>query len=120
MKLGLAARPTFIGRSYRLLTTVILGVAVGALATMAILLFSGTKIDEQAWSLFLNAKLPLILTQVSVPLLVLLLVDLGTPGRTVSAICDVDPTDAWQEKATAAAFLLGLTYVMVQAVKGGF
>lgn len=74
----------------------------------------------EEWNTFLSAKLPLIATQVSVPLIVARLADWATGGRTIETICHITPGSCWQDKAIAAGFFGILFLGLVAAVKGGF
>jgi hypothetical protein len=109
-----------IGRVRRLSVTLLIGVGTTFLCVAALLWLSGAEVDAQKWSTFLNAKLPLIITQVLIPLLVIFLIDLSTPGRTIGTLLSVSPDDPWQHKAVAAVFIIGLLYALGQGTKGGF
>jgi phosphotransferase system glucose/maltose/N-acetylglucosamine-specific IIC component len=83
-------------------------------------LFFVIKVPLEEWNTFLSAKLPLIATQVAVPLLILRLIDWTTRGRTIETICRISPQSPWQDKAIAAGFMGIIFLGLVAAVKGGF
>ena len=81
----------------------------------------GVNLDPVSWSVFINAKLPLIWTQTTTALLAVYAIDLITPGRTIAVIMDLsEGKDTWQNRAVACAFLLGIGFIAAITVKGGF
>lgn len=81
----------------------------------------GIVFDPQAWSVFLNAKLPLIWTQTTTALGTIVAIDLLTPGGTIPTIMNLRGTnDTPENRRTACYFLLGIGAVVAYTVKGGF
>lgn len=98
---------------------VALGLALGSGWGLAWLL--GAKLDPKAWTIFINAKLPLIWTQATTVLLTIYFVDFATPGRTIATILNLEgDRDTPENRRTAAYLLLGLGAVVAYSVKGGF
>lgn len=77
-------------------------------------------IDPKEWSMFFNAKIPLLIGQVVTVLAVVVGLDLAYKGWTIQSIMAVDKYSPWQDKAVAAAFLVGMGFIISLAVKGGF
>lgn len=89
-------------------------------ALLSYILWKYFTLDVWAWNALLNAKLPLIWVQVSVPLLILFGMDWISRGRTIQTILDIHKDSTIDHKIIAALFLLGIFLGTVWACKGGF
>jgi hypothetical protein len=106
---------------WRILQTAIAALILAAGTGWLVAWYVGAKLDPEAWSVFINAKLPLIWTQTTTTLLTVYFVDLLTPGKTIARILYLEGAcDTWQNRAVAAFFLVGLAAVVGYTVKGGF
>jgi len=94
--------------------------AVGLLVLSWWLIAAVVTIDPKEWSMFFNAKLPLLIAQVTTVLTVIICFDLACKGWTIESILNIKETSCWQDKAVAAGFLVGMGMVISLAVKGGF
>lgn len=96
-----------------------LALAVGSGWGLAWLL--GAKLDPESWSIFINAKLPLIWTQTTTAMLTIYIVDCVTPGRTIATIMNIEgERDTPENRRTAALLILGIGAIAAYTVKGGF
>jgi len=90
-----------------------------ALALLAALYYI-FKLDVQAWNSFLNSKLPLIWTQVTVPLLIMYCIDWLTDGKTIRTLLNINEDSKDAKLYASAIFLVGIFWGVVWACKGGF
>lgn len=97
-------------------------ISIGAVSWCVLgLWFLGVTFDPNAWSIFLNAKIPLIWTQTTTALVTVIAVDILTPGGTIYTIMDLrSDKDSVENRRTAMWFMLGMGALAAYTVKGGF
>jgi hypothetical protein len=108
-----------LGRRYALFVLSSIAIVFGF--ELLILLITGAKFDPEAWTVFLNAKIPLIWTQTTVALGTVIVFDLLIPGGTIMKIMDLrGKNNTPENRRTAAIFLIGIGGIAAYTVKGGF
>ena len=104
----------------RIMLTTIGGLVLSAGTGWLLAWALGARLDPAAWTIFINAKLPLIWTQTTTALLAIYMTDFVTPGRSIAKILWLEgECDTSENRRTACLFLLGVGAIAAYTVKGG-
>ena len=101
----------------------IIGIGIiGALALFNVLLMSGLIQPSEEWMVFSDAKKGQIVIQVTSWMLLFVLWDLATRGRTLAAIMECDkPVSSSEDKKAAAILYAGIAIALAILIgKGAF